>query len=75
MLMHHFNQIFYVTSITLPTIWITDNHDNVPFVSHNLVLLSSFITYHHLFNQSNTTDATTEAGTAYPSGAPEFTPD
>ena len=27
-----------------------------------------------LYNKNNTTGATSEAGTAYPSGAPEFTP-
>ena len=36
--------------------------------------LSSFMTYHWICNQSNTAGATSGAGTAYPSGAPEFTP-
>ena len=37
--------------------------------------LSSFMTYHRGCNKINTTCATTGAGTAYPSGAPEFTTD
>jgi hypothetical protein len=32
------------------------------------------MTYHRVCNQINTTGATSGAGTAYPSGAPEFTP-
>ena len=30
--------------------------------------------YHRVCNHSNTKGATSRAGTAYPSGAPEFTP-
>ena len=37
-------------------------------------VLSSFTTYHRICNQIKTTGATSGAGTAYPSGAPEFTP-
>ena len=36
--------------------------------------LSSFMTYHRVCNKINTTGATSGAVTAYPSGAPEFTP-
>ena len=32
------------------------------------------MTYHRVFDQINTTDATSGAGTAYHSGIPEFTP-
>ena len=32
------------------------------------------MTYQRVCNKSNTKDATNEAGTAYPSGAPEFGP-
>ena len=39
------------------------------------LFLSSFTTYHRVCNQINTTGATNGAGTAYPSGAPEFTPE
>ena len=35
--------------------------------------VSSFMTYHRVYSNSNTTDVTSGAGTAYPSGAPEFT--
>ena len=37
-------------------------------------VLSSFITYHRVCNLRNTTDATSGAGIAYPSAAPDFTP-
>ena len=37
-------------------------------------ILSSFITYHRVCDYINTTGATNVAGTAYLSGAPEFTP-
>ena len=33
-----------------------------------------FMTYHRVCNQNNTMGATSEAGTAYPSRAPKFTP-
>jgi hypothetical protein len=36
------------------------------------MVLSSFMTDHVVCNQSNTTGATSGAGTAYPSGASEF---
>jgi hypothetical protein len=32
------------------------------------------MTYHQVYNWSNTTGATIRTGTAYPSGAPEFAP-
>ena len=38
-------------------------------------VLSSFMTHHRICYYINTTGATSGAGTAYPSGAPEFTPD
>ena len=37
-------------------------------------VLSSFMTYHRVCNYINTTGSTSGARTAYPSGAPEFTP-
>ena len=40
--------------------------------NHNPVL-SLFMTYHRVYNMSNTTCATSGAGTVYPSRAPEFT--
>ena len=39
----------------------------------HFLVLSSFMTYHQICNQINTTGATSGAGTANPSGAPEFT--
>ena len=41
--------------------------------NHNPVL-SSFVAYHRVYNRSKTTGATCEAGTSYPSRAPESTP-
>ena len=37
-------------------------------------VLSSFVTYHRVCSQINTTGVTSGAGTACPSGAPDFTP-
>jgi hypothetical protein len=37
-------------------------------------VLSSFTTYYRICNYINTTGATSGAGTAHPSGVPEFTP-
>ena len=45
----------------------------VPCRNHNPVL-SSFMIYHRVCNKINTTRVTCGAGTAYPSGAPAFTP-
>ena len=47
------------------------NHDTYCKYFH---VLSSFMTYHPVCNQSITTGATSGAGTAYPFRAPEFTP-
>ena len=40
----------------------------------HFTVLSSFTTYYRVCNQINTTGATSGAGNAYPSGAPDFTP-
>ena len=42
-------------------------------ISH-FPVISSLMNYHRVCNQINTTGFTTGARTAYPSGAPEFTP-
>ena len=47
---------------------VTDKHCRKHFP-----VLSSLMTYHRVCNKINTTDATSGAGTAHPSGAPEFT--
>jgi len=39
-----------------------------------IIIFSSFMTYHRVCDWSNTTGATSGAVSAYPSGAPEFTP-
>jgi uncharacterized protein (DUF2164 family) len=36
--------------------------------------LSSFMAYHQILNRSNTTGATSETGTTYPCGTPDFIP-
>ena len=46
----------------------------VQYILYNIPVFSSFTTYHGVCNQINTTGVTSGAGTAYPSGAPEFTP-
>ena len=38
-------------------------------------VIYSFVTYHRICNQINTTDATRGTGTFYPSGAPDLTPE
>ena len=45
------------------------------YCSHNLTLLSSFMTYHRTFFKSYTTGVNSIAGTAYPFRAPEINPD
>ena len=42
-------------------------------IRNHFSVLFSFMTYHRVYNESNTTGATSGAGTAYPSGAHEFT--
>jgi hypothetical protein len=54
----------YYISVPFYNLWDTC-HKHLP-------VLSSFITYHRVCNKINTTGATSGAGTAYPSGAPEF---
>jgi hypothetical protein len=46
----------------------------IAFPKMDVAYISSFMTYHRDCNWSNTTGATSESGTAYTSGAPEFTP-
>jgi hypothetical protein len=41
---------------------------------HLIIGYGLFWTYHRFCNKINTTGATSRVGTAYPSGAPEFTP-
>ena len=40
----------------------------------HFMVLSSFMTYHQVCNQSNTTGSTSGTGTAYNSRVPQFTP-
>ena len=41
---------------------------------NKILFYSSFMTYHRIYNYSNTTGTTSGAGTAYPSRAADFTP-
>jgi hypothetical protein len=50
-------------------------HEYLPFVSHNSILLSSLMTYHHILSKSYTTGVTSGAVTAYPYGVPAFISD
>ena len=43
-------------------------------IMHLIIGYGLFWTYHRFCNKINTTGATSRVGTAYPSGAPEFTP-
>jgi hypothetical protein len=55
-------------------ICVTNDHGYVPFVVNtSRSFLSSFMTYHRVCNKINTTGPTSGAGTAYHSGAHEFT--
>ena len=45
-----------------------------PTCREHFPILSSFMTYHRICNYINTMGAASGAGTAYPSGAPVFTP-
>jgi hypothetical protein len=73
---HHFES-FMVTTLTWLTVTGYQYHKWPRICSacrvHNPVL-SSFMTYHRVCNKCNTTDVKCGIGTAYPSGAPEFTP-
>jgi len=44
-------------------------------LSYNNSVLSSLMIFHLIYNKSHTTGVTGGEGTAYPSGAIEFTPD
>jgi hypothetical protein len=50
------------------------DHGYVPLVINTSRPLSIFMTYHQVYNYINTTGVTSGKGTAYPSGAPVFTP-
>ena len=64
--------------LTVCTIWyawnicVTIDRGYVP--RKHFPVLSSFMSYHRICKQINTTGATNGAGTAYPSGEPVFTP-
>ena len=49
-------------------------HHSTKFNHKHFPVLSSFMIYYRVCNQINMTGATSGAGTAYPFGAPEFTP-
>ena len=57
----------------LQSICVTNDHIYVPFVVITIRYFTN--SWHIIFcNKNNTMGATCEAGTAYPSGAPAFTP-
>jgi len=57
--------VSYSVHLEITDMFVCRNHDPV---------LSSFMTYHWVWYQSNTTGATRGTGTAYPFGTPEFIP-
>ena len=59
-------------SLSLRNICASNDHGYVPFVVIIIHVLSSFMTYHRVYNKSNTTNATSGAGTACPLRAPEY---
>ena len=65
----------YVFPTTITLIWYDHKWPRICSIccNHNSVL-SSFVTYFWVCTKSNTMHTTSEAWTAYPSGAPEFTP-
>jgi len=63
-LSNHVESFTVATMTPLRDICVTNNHNPV---------LSSCLTYHQLCNKSYTMGVTHGAGTAYPSGAHEFT--
>ena len=73
---HHFKSFMVATMIWLT---VTENlchkWPRICFTCRkHFPVISLFMTYHWVCNSSNRTGATSGAGTAYPSWAPEFTP-
>jgi len=62
--------IYTVATMTWLTVTQYRSHKWSRICSH----LSSFMTYHSIFDKRNMTGATSRARTAYPSDAPEFSP-
>ena len=72
----------HLTSLLITLAWLTFTE----YLCHKLIIricstcrkqypiISSFMTYNRVCNQSNTTGATSRAGYAYPFGASEFNP-
>ena len=50
------------------------HHVLINCYNNHTSVLSSFITCHRICNKNNMRGATSEAGTAHPSGSPEFIP-
>ena len=56
-------------------IWVTGGHGCVPVVMGTSQTVSLFVTYRRICCWIDTTDATSGAGAAFPSGTPVFVPD
>jgi hypothetical protein len=69
----------FIRNYPLSLLWseqkIKNDHRNVPLVVSTSWFYPHLCTYHRVCNYSNTTGTTSGEWTAYPSGAPEFTPD
>ena len=61
-------------SVSRYRITVTQMTTDISTCRKHFPVLCSFMTYRWVCNQSNTTDATSGAGTVYPSEAIEFTP-
>jgi len=71
---HHFESFTFATMTWLTAIvYLCHKWPRICCTSE-FPVLSSFMTYHRVCNQINTTGATSGAGTAYPSAAPQLTP-
>jgi hypothetical protein len=72
---HHFES-FTVATMTWLTVMehLCHKWQRICSTCKHFTVLSSFMTYHMVCNYIKTTGATSGAWTAYPSGAPEFTP-
>ena len=62
-----------MTWSTVTNIAVSNDHGYVPFDVITIQVMSSFMSYHLVYNKNNTTDATSGAGTACPARAPEYT--
>ena len=71
---HHFESFTVATKAWLTVLEYLCHTRICSACRKHFPVLSSFMTYHQICNKIKMTGATSRAGTAHPSGAPEFTP-